>query len=90
MAFQSSRKQEFFARELIGKKLKVTSSSCKDLQKVVGKIVDETVNTFVVENGGKKRVIPKNSCVFQIEGHAINGVELIGRPEDRTKKFLKF
>ncbi len=79
---------QFLSRELIGKEAKITSSSCKDLPQAKGKIIDETANTFVIEySEGKRKTIPKATSVFEIDGKKINGKILVGRPEDRTKKF---
>lgn len=91
LALKRGQKQEdstFLAGEFIGKTLQVVSSSGKGLQKASGRIVDETTNTFVVETQSGRKAIPKNSCVFKINGVEVNGKSIIGRPEDRTKKFL--
>ena len=85
---------EFLASELIGKELSVVESTCKDFAKASGRIVDETTNTFVIDIRGtstvRKRIrIPKNCCVFQINNTKVDGSTLVGRPEDRTKKFLR-
>ncbi len=90
MAFTSNRKQEtqIAGHELIGREVRILSSSCKDLPKAKGKIVDETANTFIVDINGKRKRIPKATSVFQINGEQINGKKLVGKPEDRTKKFL--
>lgn len=91
LALKRGQKQgnlQFLAGEFIGRDLRVISSSGKDLANVSGKIVDETSNTFVVQTQNGKRSVPKNSCVFQINGVQVEGKSIIGRPEDRTKKFL--
>ncbi len=78
---------DFLASELIGKEVKITSSSCKGLVPAKGKIIDETANTFVIEYNGQRKVIPKATTVFEISGKKVDGKLLVGRPEDRTKKF---
>lgn len=85
---QKQAKGHFLAGELIGKEIKVVSSSCRDMPKVLGRIVDETTNTFLVEIKGKTKVVPKASSVFEINGCTTKGSGLIGKPEDRTKKLL--
>ena len=90
LASQGNRKQEKYplrAGEFIGKKLKIVRSSCKDAPGVQGKIVDETTNTFVVDYLSARKRIPKANSIFEINGVEVNGDELVGRPEDRTKKF---
>lgn len=95
LALQRSQKQakhsekvsRFLAMEFIGKELKVVSSSCKDLRKVQGKIIDETTNTFVVEKNSQRKVVPKANNAFAINDVEVNGTLLVGKPEDRTKKF---
>ncbi|MDP3742067.1 MAG: ribonuclease P protein subunit [Candidatus Micrarchaeota archaeon] len=78
---------QFLSRELIGKEVKITSSFCKGLCQVKGKIIDETANTFVIEYNRQRKVIPKATTVFEIDGKKVDGKVLVGRPEDRTKKF---
>ena len=78
---------QFLGHELIGEDVKIVSSSCKGLVQAKGKIIDETANTFVIECNSQRKIIPKASSVFEINGKKIDGKILVGRPEDRTKKF---
>ncbi|MBI4406581.1 ribonuclease P protein subunit [Candidatus Micrarchaeota archaeon] len=79
--FKHGQKQEFV--EFIGNELKVTSSSCRGLCGVVGRVVDETVNTFVLEIGSNRKRVAKKGSVFRINGREVKGDTLVGRPEDR-------
>lgn len=76
--------------ELIGKEVRI--KDCKDPSWVgrMGKIVDETKNTFKIEIDGKEKVIAKDIAVFEFrvgnETHEIEGTRLKSRPEERIKK----
>tara|TARA_Y100000034_G_C6702619_1_gene309960 strand:- start:429 stop:686 length:258 start_codon:yes stop_codon:yes gene_type:complete len=76
--------------EFIGEKLKVINSENKDLVGVSGKVIDESRNMFVLDNG--KRLI-KDQCEFEVEFEDkvfhVKGKLLVGRPEDRLKKRIK-
>jgi ribonuclease P protein subunit POP4 len=76
--------------EFIGEKLEVLESKNMDLVGVKGKVIDETKNMFVLDNGNK---VVKDQCVFKIvvdnENYRIDGKLLVGRPEDRLKKKIK-
>ncbi len=91
LAFISNRKQDvpITAQELIGREVKILKTSGKDVPKVQGKIIDETANTLIVDINGKCKVFPKATSVFEINGYKITGKTLVGKPEDRTKKFLQ-
>jgi len=57
-----------------------------------GTVVDETMNTLVIDSEGAKRIIKKNAVfkfrlndeIVKVEGWAISG-----RPEDRVKRKIK-
>ncbi len=76
--------------EFIGNEIKVTNSKNKSLIGLKGKIIDETKNMFVLDNGKK---IIKSECTFKmkIKGKnvEINGKVLVAKPEDRVKKLLR-
>jgi len=71
--------------ELIGTIVKIIDSKNKANIGLTGKIIDETQNTFIIQNHRKKRVI-KQQNVFEINKTRINGEQLHGRSEDRIKK----
>jgi len=83
--------------ELIGLRVKVEKSTDKSLEKLSGKVIDESYNMLRIE--GKKRgekkakekSIPKRNSIFiftlpngvKVE---VDGRLLVSRPEDRIKK----
>jgi ribonuclease P protein subunit POP4 len=77
--------------ELIGLKVRVTDSTCKSQTHIGGEVVDETRNMLQINNGEKKRWLPKDTSTFQFKLHdksiiEVKGSRLVGRPEDRVKK----
>jgi len=76
--------------ELIGLDVEITKSTRRELIGLRGKVIDETLNTFVIETSDKERTVPKKFCVFRFGGeHTIDGRNLLYRPEDRIKKYWK-
>jgi ribonuclease P protein subunit POP4 len=83
--------------ELIGLRVRIAKSADKSLEKMSGRVVDESYNILKIE--GKKRgekkpkekSIPKRNSIFifalpngvKVE---VDGRLLVGRPEDRIKK----
>lgn len=50
-----------------------------------GKIIDETKNTFILEN---KKIIPKKECIFEFdlnEKIIVDGKMILKKPENRIK-----
>ncbi len=86
------RKQQhaFLLSELIGEHTSVVSSGCKGVQGLSGLIIDETLNTLVIESHGVRKIVPKktNEFFFPAFNARVKGITLIGRPEDRTKKLF--
>jgi len=84
------RKMLLVKGELIGKRVRI--KECKDPSWVgrEGRIVDETRNTFRIEENGKEKVIAKDIAVFEFKVgdrvYEIEGSRLRYRPEDRIKK----
>ena len=84
--------------ELIGTQIEIVRSARRELINMRGKIVDETMNTFVIEcktSGGMKKeiTIPKKFCVFRFHKKDkqidVDGKHLMFRPEDRIKKYWR-
>ena len=81
-------------QELVGLNAKVVRSSHPGYVGIAGKVLDETRNTILILHKNKKKIVIKNTAVFnftmpdgtivEIEGKAI-----IGRPEARIKKRVK-
>lgn len=81
-------------REFIGLHAKVVGSSHRGNVGIGGRVIDETRNTIIVKHEGKKKIIAKNTSVFDftmLDGTRveIDGKVIIGRPEDRIKKRIK-
>ncbi len=86
--------------ELIGLKVKLEKCTDKTLEKLTGKVIDESYSMLKIEGKkhGKKitkeRTVTKQNCIFiftlpnsvkvEVEGNL-----LVGRPEDRIKKKFK-
>ena len=77
--------------EFIGLETKVVRSSNLFVVGISGRVVDETRKTFTILHKGKRRVVIKDTAVFDFvmpDGTVveIDGKVIIGRPEDRIKK----
>ncbi len=77
--------------EFIGLETKIVTSSNSHVVGIAGKVIDETRNTFTIKRGKKRKVIIKNTAVFNFvmpDGKIvqIDGQVIVGRPEDRIKK----
>lgn len=84
--------------ELIGLRVRIAKSTDKSLEKLFGKVIDESYNMLKIE--GKKRgekkparekIIPKRNSIFIFTlpnktKVQVDGRLLVGRPEDRIKK----
>lgn len=84
---------EFLMGELIGKNVEIKKSIRRELVGLKGKIIDETLNTFLIEVKKKEKKIPKVLCVFRFcvdhNYRDIDGRDLVYRPEDRIKKYWR-
>ena len=80
--------------ELIGLKVRISSSKNKSLNGLSGVVVDETCNTLVIKTkDGKEKIVIKKVCMFDFtlpNGTvvSVDGRLLVSRPEDRIKKKL--
>ena len=85
-------KENLAKHELIGLGVRVVSGGPgpANAPGISGRVVDETMNTIVVETPKGDRVVPKGRAVFEFALDAgpvaIEGERLLFRPEDRTKK----
>jgi len=71
---------------LIGQEATIVGSSNPSYVGIRGVIVDETANMIDIEeeDGRVKRLIKKN-IILEINGNRVDGIKLIGRPENRIK-----
>jgi len=78
--------------ELISLPVTIAKSTDPTQRGLRGRVIDETYNTLKIETkDGKEKTIPKKNCIFiftlpdktKIQ---VDGLLLVGRPEDRVKK----
>jgi RNase P/RNase MRP subunit p29 len=75
--------------ELIGEDTEIVKSSQREQSGMQGKIIDETLNTIIIETKNGVKTIQKNAVTLKIKGEEIKGSELLFRPEDRIKKYWR-
>ena len=85
---------DIIKEELIGLEAEVVASRHPGYVGIRGRVIDETRNMFVIEHGGRRKMVPKAVCTFHFtfpDGTVveIDGRLLVGRPEDRLKKRIK-
>ena len=83
--------ENILQNELIGLKVEVTESTNETLENKRGVLVDETRNTFTLNENGELKKKKKKEITLLIqtpEGEKVKvkGRKLVVRPEDRTKK----
>jgi len=81
-------------QELIGLNAKVARSSHPSYVGIEGRVLNETRNTITILHKNEKKVVIKNTAIFNFimpDGTIveIDGKAIIGRPEDRIKKRVK-
>lgn len=74
-----------YKRGIIGKRARITDATNPNLEGLEGKVVDETKNTIILDTDEGERTVLKTQIALSIEGHTINGRDIIGRPQDRLK-----
>ena len=77
--------------EFIGLEAKVVKSLNPDVVGIKGRVVDETRNTFAILHNENRKVVIKDTAVFEFvmpDGTVIeiDGKQVMGRPEDRIRK----
>jgi ribonuclease P protein subunit POP4 len=77
-------------QDIIGMKMKVIKSQNADAVGLAGKVVDDTRHTVIIQtNDGKRKRLIKSQHVFQLDNKKVPGQELIGRPEERIKRWTR-
>ncbi len=76
--------------ELIGMDVEILSKN-ENINKMHGRIIDETKNLIIIEANGKEKKILKKGNKFKIilknkKETIIKGEEVLGRPWERLKK----
>ena len=77
--------------EFIGLEVTVVKSSNPYLVGISGRVIDETRNTFIILQNDNRKVVVKDTSIFNFilsDGTVveIDGKVIMGRPEDRIKK----
>lgn len=76
--------------EFIGADLEVIDSTDVGSVGLEGRVIDETKNTFVIEDAGTEKMIPKDGTRFKLtisgRENVLDGNKLTYRPENRIKK----
>ncbi len=80
------------SHELVGLEAEVLNDSNPCNVNTRGTVIDETMNTLVIDDGGAKSIAKKNA-VFKLrlngETVEVKGWAIQGRPEDRVKRKIK-
>jgi len=81
-------------QEFIGLNAKVVKSSQPGYVGMEGEVLDETRNTLTILHKNKKKIVIKNTVIFNFtmpDGTIveIDGKTIVGRPENRIKKRVK-
>ncbi len=80
--------------ELIGLTTRVVESVDASKKGLVGKIINETQRTFVIDMNNTEKTLPKNESTFafDLDGEIveIEGNELVGNPIERLKNGGKY
>ncbi len=76
--------------EFIGRRVRILECTDPSKRGMEGRVVDETMKTFVVETEGGEKRVAKGECVFSFlmgdRWVKVDGRLLVARPEDRIKK----
>ncbi|MEM0021694.1 MAG: ribonuclease P protein subunit [Fervidicoccaceae archaeon] len=80
--------------EILGAEAEVMSSADPSLNKRRGIIAGETKNTIILIEKGKELKLLKWNIVLRInpgrkDERVISGIDILGRPEERTKEILR-
>jgi ribonuclease P protein subunit POP4 len=76
--------------ELVGLSAKIVDATHAGY-KCSGRIVGETRDTLMIDCNGRKKTLPKDSIVLELDLPGgcrvrVEGIVLLSRPEDRIKK----
>lgn len=88
-------KENILIHEFIGLPCEVISSLSIFLNGIKGIVIDETLNTLILETKEGKKTIPKKNTKFQFtipetkEKIIVNGNDIINLPENRPKRIVR-
>jgi RNase P/RNase MRP subunit p29 len=72
--------------EFIGKKIRVVSSTNKNVAGLAGIVVDETKSLFVIDTQTGRKKVQKHGSVFEADGIVTSGETIEISPEEQNKK----
>lgn len=70
----------------MGRRCRVTWSPDPSHTRISGVIVDESKQMLYIQTRKGIRMIAKRGTRFEIDGHPVNGDDILYRPEDRIKR----
>ena len=71
--------------EWIGKHAKIVRAKNPSHANITGVVVDETKNTITIQTEKGIKKVPKHGSVFNINGHEVQGDDVLAAPEERIK-----
>ncbi len=79
---------ELIRTPLVGKRIKISKVTGGTYLGLGGEVIEDRMNVLVIMTNGKRKMVPKGVCTFQIYHNGellgeIDGQKLIGRPEKR-------
>jgi len=81
--------ENILSHEIIGLEAKVSKSSDENKAGLEGKVVDETMNTLIIESDGVEKIVPKQESEFEFklgkETAKVDGKKILYKPEQRVK-----
>jgi ribonuclease P protein subunit POP4 len=87
------RNRNILMLELIGARLRVVQHTDPGLSDREGIVLDETMKTFLIDEDGKRTIVPKKGGRFSLASMKsggqpilVDGSDIQFRPEDRNKK----
>jgi RNase P/RNase MRP subunit p29 len=75
-----------YRNRIIGKQIEVIYCTNPYDLHTRGSVVDETRNMMQVTEDGELKWLIKKNVIVLLDGHKIDGKELVGRPENRMKR----
>ena len=80
--------------ELIGLDIEVVEDRNPSNSSIRGRVIAETRNTLLIQQGEKAKRVAKKTAVFRFKlpdgtSVEVEGSTLVGRPEDRVKRKTK-
>jgi len=80
--------------ELIGLDIEVVRDRNPSNVSIRGRVIDESRNTLLIQQGKKEKRVAKQTAVFRFKlpdstAVEVEGPALVGRPEDRVKRKMK-